>query len=65
MKNIYVILLKNHDLRICFQKPVKKGRFIKEVRLFSISTDLPISELVDWINKKHQNDKIEEITDWE
>lgn len=64
-KNNYIILLKNQYIKIQSEKPIKKGHYLQEVKLFECAASTPISDISDWANNQFKHANIQEVDNWE
>ena len=65
MKKVYLVLLKNDYFLFFSKKPVKKGNYTKEVRLFEVDKKGTCESLLEWKDNEYNLSSIKEVSDWE
>ena len=56
--------LLNKTLKILDKKPVKKGNYLQEVRLFNADSKITGAELAKWVDNDFDAPKVKEIEEW-
>jgi hypothetical protein len=65
MKKTYIILLKNNYILPFAVKPVKKGNYLSDVRLFETDVKTSCADLAEWMKSKFKKAEFVEVLDWE
>ena len=65
MTTAYIVLLLNNSLQFFGKKPVKRGSYTKDVRLFKIKSNLDCNQLLEWISNNYSSAHVKEVLDWE
>jgi len=65
MENLYIIVLKNKHLIFSNKKPIKRGNYTKEVKLFKTKESTSCKAITDWASNEFTDKRFNEIINWE
>ena len=57
--------MSENSLLFFSKKPVKKGNYTKEVRLFEVDKKGTCESLLEWKDNEYNLSSIKEVSDWE
>ena len=65
MQNIHIVVLKNNHLIFLNKKPIRRGNYTKEVKLFKTSEKTNTEMILKWTENDFIDENFIEITNWE
>lgn len=65
MQNLYIIVLKNNHLVFSSKKPIRRGNYTKDVRLYKTNESTDCTMILKWTSSDFTDENFIEITNWE